>query len=279
MIKPSGILFSCLGVLLAARVLAAGDPAPQLPAWQMLEFEEKAFWATAQSQLEILPDKEDEQFWDLQVVSSVVGNSEQIDVVFDPANGRAHSRTRLSRGSGQRVKSYQYGDGSLLRERRDQPADPRIPPGQWPVSSEKTIAFPASAADTVVTSPYLLLFLAGQLQAQGPDKSLEALVHTDQNFYRARLTSGRGIPIEVDYTIDSGERVSGERATRAVAVQVHPEGELADSDDFSLMGLTGDIIIFFDSESGLPLQVRGIAPRIGETGINLRAVTMRRAQQ
>jgi len=279
MFKPTGIFVICLGVLLTAPVLATGEEAPQLPAWQVLEFEETAFWATAQSRLEILPDEVDEQFWDLEVVSSVVNNSEQIDVVFDPANGRAHRRSRLSRGSGQRMKSYQYGEDSLERERRDQPADPGVPPQKWPVSSTKTIAYPPAAARAVVTSPYLLLFLALQLQAQGPDKSLEALVHTDQNFYRARLTSGRGIPIEVNYEVDGRDEVSGERDTRAVAVHVHPEGALADNDDFSFMGLQGDIILFFDSESGLPLQVRGVAPRIGETGINLRAVTMRHADK
>jgi hypothetical protein len=211
-------------------------------------------------------------------MSSVVGNSEQIDAQFDPATGRVHSRSRLSRGSGERMKYYQYQENSVLRERRDQPADADVPPQDWPVSSSKDIPYPPAAADTVVTSPYLLLFLAQRLQAQGLDKSQDALVLTDQNFYRARLVSGRGIPIEANYVVDGRDTVSGQRDTRAVALEIHPEGELAEDDDFSLLGLQGDIIIFFDSQSGLPLQVRGQAPRIGDTSINLRAVTMRQAR-
>ena len=279
MIKRKGILITCLGVLLAAPVIGADPEAPRLPGWQVLEFEEKAYWATAHSRLEILKDAQDEQLWDLKVLSSVVNNSEQLDVLFDPATGRVHSLTRLSRGSGQRMKFYQYGEDAVLRERHDQPADAGVPPEKWPVSSSKNIAYPPSATDSVITSPYLLILLAQRLQAQGLDKSQEALVHTDQNFYRVRLTSGRGMSIEANYTVSDGDRVSGPRATRAVAIQVRPEGKLADDYDFSLLGLQENIIIFFDSDSGLPLQVRGTAPRIGDTSISLGNVTMRPAGQ
>jgi hypothetical protein len=104
-------------------------------------------------------------------------------------------------------------------------------------------------------------------------------VHTDLNFYRVRLTSGNGIPIDADYDVTGQGRVSGRRETLAVALQVTPEGTLAEDPDFSLLGLQGEIILFFDRSSGLPLQIRGIAPRIGTTGINLKSVTMRKSSQ
>jgi len=279
MIKPIGILITCLGILLTAQVQGSDDPATPLPGWESLEFEEKAFWATANSLLTVRPDAEDKNLWDLEVESSVVSNSEQVNVIFDPATGKVVKRSRLSRGSGQRMKSYVYEEESVLRERRDQPADTGMPPQEWPVSSTKHVPYPAAATDMVLTSPYLLILLAQRLQALGLEKSTQALVLTDQNFYRVHLSSGRGIPIEVDYTVDGSDKVSGRRDTRAVAVQVAPEGELVEDNDFSLLGLQENIILFFDSESGLPLQARGKAPRIGDTNINLRAVTMRRANQ
>jgi hypothetical protein len=64
----------------------------------------------------------------------------------------------------------------------------------------------------------------------------------------------------------------------AVALQVNPEGELSDKADFSLLGLQDEIILFFDKNSGLPLQVRGVAPRIGATEIDLKSVTLRPAK-
>ena len=54
-----------------------------------------------------------------------------------------------------------------------------------------------------------------------------------------------------------------------------PLGEQVDKPDFSLLGLQGEIILFFDKDSGVLLQVRGTAPRIGETEVNLKTVTMR----
>jgi hypothetical protein len=284
MTKQYGILFTCLSLLLASAAsaeatTAANEQAPALPAWQTLEFQEKAYWATASSTLEVLPDPEDETLWRFAALSSIVNNTEQMDIVFEPDTGRVLSRDRLSRGSNQRIKSYRYKDDFILRERRNQPSDPGLPPAEWPVSSTQEIPYPAAAADTVVTSPYLLILLAQRLQAQGPDRSREVLVHTDRNFYRVKMTSGRGIPVAADYEISGKGNVRGERKTVAVSIQPAPEGELADDDDFSLLGLNGNIIIFFDSESRLPVQVRGQAPRIGETAINLKSVTMRPANK
>ena len=59
-----------LALAAAGHGMAASE-APQLPDWQVLEFEERAFWATAYSRLELLPTEEDEKFWEFRVSSSV----------------------------------------------------------------------------------------------------------------------------------------------------------------------------------------------------------------
>ncbi|MEZ5503531.1 MAG: hypothetical protein R3E50_13070 [Halioglobus sp.] len=258
---------------------AAGNVLPELPDWQVLEFEEKAFWATARSRLEIVPVPDDPALWELDVLSSVVANSEQIKVRFDPATGRAVTRSRLSRGKEQRVKSYEYQATFILRKRRNPAADPALPPDQWPVASSRKVRYPPLEGDAVVTSPYMLVLLAQRLQAQGEDHTLNVVVHTDLNFYQVRLTSGNGIPIDVNYQVSGGETVRGRHETLAVALQVTPVAPAPEEDDFSLLGLQGDIILFFDRDSGLPVQVRGVAPRIGNTEINLKSVTMREAGQ
>jgi hypothetical protein len=119
------------------------------------------------------------------------------------------------------------------------------------------------------------MVLAQRLQAQGEGKSLDVLVHTDLNFYRVRLSSGNGVPIEASYRVNGSEAISGKRETMAVALQVTPVHTPEPENDFSLFGLQGDIILFFDRNNGLPLQVRGMAPRIGATDINLKSATLR----
>jgi hypothetical protein len=277
-LKLSGILLFCLCTTPAAPGRAANEGVPPLPDWQVLEFEEKAYWATAKSRLEILPDPDDESLWELSVHSSVVGNSEQIEVNFEPTFGRVHTRSRFSRGKGQRLKSYQYESNFVLRERRNPGTDPDVAAEDWPITSRREVTVPASDTNTVVTTSYLLLLLAQRLQALGPEKSQTLLVHTDLNFYRVQLTSGKGIPITVDYEVDGQGNVSGERETNAVALQFSPAGTPEDDNDFDLLGLQEDIILFFDRNSGLPLQIRGVAPRIGATKIKLKSVTMRESK-
>jgi hypothetical protein len=60
-----------------------------------------------------------------------------------------------------------------------------------------------------------------------------------------------------------------------VRLEAEPLQPLPDKPDFSLLGLSGEINIAFDSLSGIPLQLRGKAPRIGTTEINLVAATGR----
>lgn len=269
-----------LGITILALVVATlpqpGAAANNLPAWRVLEFEEKAFWATARSRLELPRPPASAQYWELFANSSVPGNSEQVSILFEPADGQLVERKRLSQGKeDQRLKSYVYEEDHILRERRTPQGDAELPPEQWPLANRQQIPYPDSAEKLAVTSPYLLMLLAGKLQAEGPGSSMEVLVHTDHNFYRARLTCGDGIPVPVDFTLGDGERTQGTRETLAVAIRAEPEGSLVDGDDFALLGLSGDIIVLFDRYSGLPVQVRGEAPRIGDTEINLKSATMR----
>lgn len=278
MTKLTGIALMSLCLALSSIGAAADTAAPPLPNWQVLEFEEKAYWATARSRLEILPVENEPTQWQLDVINSVVNNSEDIRVRFDAATGRAIESSRTSRGKGQRLKAYQYETGNILRVRRNPPAQPGIPPEDWPVGSSTRVPYPVlpdQSPPLVVTSPYVLVVLAQRLQAEGEDKALEMLVHTDINFYRVRLTSGNGIPVDVDFQMTGADAVRGKRETRAVALQVTPAHTPEAENDFSLFGLQGDIILLFDRSTGIPLQVRGTAPRIGATNINLKSATLR----
>ncbi|CAA0126197.1 Uncharacterised protein [Halioglobus japonicus] len=277
MIKLYKQLIILLSLAMVSLAHAAENALPNLPSWQVLEYEQKAFWATAKSRLEVLPVAGKPNEWVLDVMSSVVDNSEKLQVSFEAATGRVLSRARISSGKEQRMKSYQYNSDHILRERRNAPANSDAPASQWPITNTKYLDYPASRGDTVVTSPYMLILLAAQLQAQGPNKSMEVIVNTDLNFYRVKLTSGNGIPVDANYSVTGQDPVSGKVDTIAVAIQASPEDSLVDDDDFSVLGLDGEIILFFDPATGLPLQIRGDAPRIGGTEIKLKSVTMRAA--
>jgi len=223
--------------------------------------------------VEIVEQEDDSGNWQLTAASSVASNSEEGVLHFAAANGRASYRSRLSKGKDERFKTYRFLPEHILRVRRDPPTDATLPPCQWPVTSRREIPYPPAAGELVVTDAYALLALADRFRLSTED-SAELVINTEFNFYRVTMSHLATPAIEVSYQLD-GKAVSGSRNTTGVALKVEPLGKLAEKPDFSLLGLEGDITLLFDRATGLPLQLRGNAPRIGRAEINLKAATLR----
>jgi hypothetical protein len=271
-------LAACLALLLAANFATAaagmGEPAPALPAWQTLEFEQSVYWVTARSRVTINPKPDDPRNWLLTATSSVASNAEEVQIELEANSGRALHRSRLSRGKQQRYKSYQFLPDHILRERREPGDNPAREPAQWPLSSSRNTPYPAAAEGLVVTDAYALLYLAGRF-VHSPQEHTEVVVNTDANFYRVRMTHGKDSAVEVDYQITGQHSpVTGERESSEVILSIRAVGAAPDKPDFSLLGLNGEITLQLDRVSGLPLLLRGTAPRVGATEIKLRAVTL-----
>jgi hypothetical protein len=272
----------CRSLLLLSVLASSTAPAtetdtlPSLPVWQVLEYEQKAFFVTAKSRVEIATADDNSEHWRLTARSSVASNSEDVTVELSAADGNALFRSRLSKGKNQRLKKYDYLQTHIKRVRRNPPPKTKLPPAEWPVSSRQDIAYPPTAAGKVVTDAYALLALAGRFQASDA-RAAEVIVNTDFNFYQVHMTRSDDKPsIKVSYQVENTQAaVTGKRDTRAVALAIAPAGDQPDKYDFSLLGLNGDITILFDVDTGLPLQLRGTAPRIGDTKIDLKRVTLR----
>ena len=188
-------------------------------------------------------------------------------------------RSRLSRGRDQRYKAWTYEAGHILRERREPGRDAARPPQEWTLSSRREVPYPEAVGGLPVTDAYALLPLAGQF-LKGGSQSAEVIVHTDLNFYRVRMTRGADSKIQANYRLlGENTEVSGRRAAKAVILRASPVGTPEDKPDFSLLGLDGEITLQFDAVTGVPLQLRGRAPRIGAATINLKAVRMRAAEE
>ncbi len=260
-------------MLLAGALLAAACGAAELPSWQALEFEQSGYGLTARSQLRLDTAPQPAGAWLLHVESSVASNAERVDLTLRADSGALVERWRVSSGRDQRAKSYQYLPGHILRLRREPGEDAAAAPAQWTVSSRREIPYPSALGKLPLTDSYALLLLAGRLAC---GDSAAVAVQTDFNFYRVHMSAARGPAIAVDYTETGGAgHVTGERETRQVTLGVSPLGTPEDDPDFSLFGLLGEITILFDADSGLPLEMRGAAPRIGKASIDLRSVQLR----
>ena len=120
----------------------------------------------------------------------------------------------------------------------------------------------------MVTDALLLLVLAA------PDRQQrEFVVNTDFNFYRVTAMPGGTDSVEVKADLDGGSRL---RQVDLVKLVVKPIPPLRDDPDFALLGLSGDIVLAYDRATGIPVQVRGQAPRIGAAELTLRNLELRK---
>lgn len=270
---PRALGTACCCLALGAAGAAAAD-APPLPAWRSLLFEQSRFGVTARSQVAVDAGPAGGESWQLHATSSIANNTETVCLALDPASAAVLERTRMSSGRNRRYKSYNYLPEYILRLRREPADDAGVPPRDWPVSSRREIPYPTDRDGLVVTEAYVLLLLAGRLQP-GAEQPAAVIVYTDEDFYRVIMRVEEGPELDVDYSLaGSGERVTGPRPTRRVTLTVSPM-QGSRGGDFSLLGLEGEISLYLDADSGLPLELRGDAPRIGSSTIDLREVALR----
>jgi hypothetical protein len=247
-------------VKLSPRETPAGTThTGELPSWKALVFLEQAFWATASSRLEIGSCGDARELWCMESTSSVISNQENIQLSAMPG-GRLLQRKRSSAGNDRRRKTWKFGMTSVTRERQEPDAS-----GAWRLTSSRKLVYPKG--NTPVTDPMLLLVLAEPAR-----EPREFLVNTDFNFYRVTAISTGEDVIDVDAKLD-GE--PGPRTVELVALKAEPVEPLPDKPDFNLLGLSGDVVIGYDRATGIPVLVRGKAPRIGAAELTLKSLEIR----
>lgn len=267
-------------------LLSGQVSAIELPAWEQLVFEQKSFWATARGVLTLSEftdargardldsakaavASDRPQYLSLEVNNYVASKSEQITLTLDAESGAARFRWRLSRGRDSRVKIHEYSDTGIARERREPPSDdPGISPADWPPTHEMQIALPPQANGRHIVATHALLVLLPTLMAD-PTRADDYIVHTDLNFFRLQASlSNKTAVVDTTLTVN-GEVSRKERRCRVLTLQLEPVPGNPEQPDIMLMGMSGKIHVFIDSDSGLPLRLRGDAPRIGRAELNL----------
>jgi hypothetical protein len=288
--KPTSSFTVGFLLFLTVAAVSGGAAAFERPTWEQLVFEQKSFWATARGVLTLsdMPapagatdalgaaaDNDVRGRLSLEVNNYVASNSEQIMMTLDADTGATRFRWRLSRGRESRVKIHDYRDTFIARERREPPApDTAVSPADWPTSHEMDVTLPPAADGRHLVATHALMVLLPTLMAD-PGAADNYLLHTDLNFFRLEASvSDKPVTVDTEIVID-GESARRERACRVLTLRVQPLPGNPEGEDFMLMGMSGKIHIFIDSGTGLPLRLRGDAPRIGRAELNLIEATLR----
>ncbi len=241
----------------------------ELPNWSTLSFEQRSFFTTARSNLALDLCAPGQTEWCMTINSSVADSREEI-ILRTTDGGALLERKRFSKGRDQRRKRWLYSASELTRERLELNGN-----GTWEQTSERSLSLPTDSAQ--VTDSHLLLALANVPRQVTFD------VNTDLNFYRVTATPAGEDLVEVSEELAKNtllaahgqNKQAGYREVNLVRLSAVALAPLSDKPDFSLLGLSGVILIAFDRQSGLPLELRGRAPRIGQVRLKLQSASPR----
>lgn len=262
------------------------------PPWAELEYAKKYLWVKARASVMLQPVvaesavagwpmpsavkpvcPDGDSLWQMTVQSHLANSREQVLIWMDPESLQVFQRSRISEGKQRRMKQYRLLEQGIYRERREPLEGERgLPTDQWSKSSSVQRAFPEELPDGAsLLSPYALLVAAssGPLNQQGD--SWTQYLYTDLDYLKVDMVVSGVEELAVNYKLTqngSVREVKSDVPALVIELHVQPIGAVPE-DKFELMGLTGRVSILIDPVTRLPLQIRGSAPNMGETSIDL----------
>lgn len=273
----------------SAQLSAATEPPP----WRTLEYHKEYFWVKASTTLSLKPVASGQaaaswvqpanstalkpqaaQVWQLAVVSAIASNQEKIVEWLDPQSFGLYQRSRLSEGKEKRFKNYRFLAQGVHRLRRAPvPGEESKPSKSWSQTTAQTIPYPAALAQPVaLTSPQALLAIASMAPLAKTGDSWRGYIYTDLDFFEATLTVSGTETVPQAFTLTAKTstcRVKANKTALVVDLSTRYIGDKAQEDAFDLLGMTGKISILVDTETRLPVRLRGVAPRLGYTNLDL----------
>ncbi|MCK4378198.1 MAG: hypothetical protein KAW01_02575, partial [Deltaproteobacteria bacterium] len=280
---------------------------PDLVTWKSLTFKSKSFFGTATAVVELnvcrqpeIPAVHDDHSttarscpspltdrFCLSVTNTIkpyfsANRFYQTKVWFSPENGTAIRRLRLLREKKYYLKDYIFFPFGVYRYRK-RPADSeeeKTKPELWSDTEKTSYSFPGKiSATTIISEPSLILYYLSAKTLKSDSQPEEICVFHKKQYHMLKLIREAPIQIQVDYIeqqdgqdklVKKGEM--GLAGYRLISRPVKENDETA-AEKFSFMGLTGDITIYFNEESGIPIRISDDIPFIGQVHFNLLHVT------
>lgn len=200
--------------------------------------------------------------------------SDQIKETYlylDPLNGAALRRRQRERSSKPDVKDLRYTETGIARTRSEPLKGERDkPPAEWSQVREQFRAYPELPEGAVVSDTAALPFLLSTRDWQEPGENFELLVFEDRQLVRVTATAVRWNRTRVDFRTAHGD-VDGKQRLLEVRV-IASALDNAGKADVDLFGLSSDVLLLLDTELGVPVEIRGSVPFLGEVRFTLKQV-------
>lgn len=210
-----------------------------------------------------------------------VGRDETVTTWLHPTTFAALQTHKRTFGKRQYEKVFRYATNGYYEWRRA-PASEReagLPPERWSdqrgewVRAASTLPLPAALVD-----PYALLYLASAAQLHLPGRRLTTWTVSRNQLVELSMTDGGLTRRPVDYleSLASGERRHrGDQLVRLVHVAAATGNTPARAQvDLGFLGMQGELSVFLDAASGVPVELVGRTRSVGQLVVRLTRVEL-----
>ena len=216
-----------------------------------------------------------ERTLEIRLESSVLGRKSIEKLWFDPHAATTLQRYKLRHGSKAYDKTQRFTDLGVLSRRRS-PADDSearaLPGAGWSKVRETWYAAPPEARGCALLADPTLLFYLFSAHDWSAGRALRLCVFSNKSFSRLQVRPAGQQNLAVDY-LDTGTRKQGD--LEALRVELRSQSLGTDGRAFELMGLEGDVDLFLDPATGIPVEIRGRMSKLGSVEVRLAVVRRR----
>jgi len=267
--------------------------------WKHLSFKGKEFFAKLSAEIELISPLESEldaafipspqgvpvaitKFGALVIdtkisVKSIFGKIKLRKIAwFDPVTLSAMQYVRERRGFKDSEKTYRFTDKGIFRVAKKPIGKDEImqPPERWSASNEEFYPYDSEKKDCVnITAPIPVIYLISALKISDFEKPVTICVFNKKKTVYLDIQKEPSEAFQLNHIEVKGDKAIHKNTSILAEVLSLKARSISSGqaiDDFTLVGLQGDLRIYIDSESRTPVQLRGDYKSFGEIKLNLR---------
>ena len=193
-------------------------------------------------------------------------------------NSRSGAAVQFVQEKDDRYRISRYTDiGRFMRTWRPEKREKKLPRNQWSNQSDGLRAFPPDAVGQLVAEPAALIYIIAAAPLLEPGDQYELLTMIRRQVFRVIVEVAAPHSLNINY-LEHSPSGTVRRKSEVTPLRLLVRGEGLNPDDdqeFQLLGLQGDIELYLQPETRLPLQLNGKIKILGKVKFRLRETRLR----
>ncbi len=194
-------------------------------------------------------------------------------------NSRTGAAVQFLQTKADRYRISRFTDiGRFMLTWKPGKKEKKLPHDQWTNYSENVRSYPPEAVGKIVAEPAALIYIIAAAPVLEPGDRFELLTIIKKQVFRVIVEVALPRTLKTRYLEHSPSGTKERRNNKEMALRLIVRGEGLNADDdqkFQLLGLEGDIELFLQPETRLPLQLNGKIKVLGKVKFRLREARLR----